>query len=94
MAWLSHFWDRPWNRFLNQVCPVWHGGLRLQPSAAQGLELAVENRGQTLADQDWLRDVAQTDLHPAIGELFDSLHPGQVNNGAAVNPDELLARKL
>ena len=36
MAWLSHFWDRPWNRFLNPVNSVWHGGLRLQPLSRAG----------------------------------------------------------
>jgi hypothetical protein len=46
-------------------------------STAQGLELAVENRGQTQADQDRLRRVTQMDLHLATGELFNPLHPGQ-----------------
>ena len=38
-------------------------------SAAKGFELAVENRGQTQTDQDWLRGVAQMDLHLPAGAV-------------------------
>ena len=73
---------------------TWSWPTLREDSTAHGLELAVENRGQAKTNEDWLRGVAQMDLHPPVVELLNPFHPGQIHNRTPVNPDELIARQL
>ena len=56
------------------------------------IEPTVQNGCQPQADQDWLRCVAQMDLHPAVRQFLNTFHAVEVHDRLTVNPNELLAQ--
>ena len=58
------------------------------------IEPTVQNGCQPQADQDWLRCVAQMDLHPAVRQFLNTFHAVEVHDRLTVNPNELLARQF